>query len=186
MESSVRIARLSWHDQWLTFGCSIGTSRTAICKTDVNGGALYETLTPDAIYHQQPTWSPDGKWIAFVSDHEGSIGIYRLSPENPSVWLRLVNSNSTDQQPAWSPDGQWIAFTSRRDGNWEIYKIRADGTGLQRLTNFDRWDGYPTWSPGIDYGWHPAYLVFVVTGLFTFVPTVRYITASPDMTKRPT
>lgn len=172
-ESGVRVARLSWHDQSLTFSCSIGTSQTAICKTDVNGGALYETLTPNAIYHQQPTWSPDGKWIAFVSDHEGSIGIYRLSRDNPSVWLKIVNTNSTDQQPAWSPDGQWIAFTSRRDGNWEIYRIRVDGTGLQRLTNFDRWDSYPTWSPGIDDDWHPAYLISIVTGLVAFVPTMR-------------
>jgi Tol biopolymer transport system component len=174
VESGARIARVTRHDQWLAFGCHVETSRTAICKTEINGGTLYETLTPEALYHQQPTWSPDGQWIAFVSDHEGSIGIYRLSPEKPSEWLRIVNTGSTDQQPAWSPDGQWIAFSSRRDGNWEIYKVRVDGAGLQRLTTSDRWDGYPTWSPGIDRNWRPVYLFIyaAVSILFLYAPRV--------------
>jgi TolB protein len=50
-------------------------------------------------------------------------------------------------EPAWSPDGTRIAFTSLRGGRGQIYSIRADGTGLRRLTK-DRYDdGAPDWQP---------------------------------------
>jgi TolB protein len=50
-------------------------------------------------------------------------------------------------QPAWSPDGQSIAFASKRDGPSHIYVMRADGTGVRRLTSGPSDDSSPTWSP---------------------------------------
>ena len=45
------------------------------------------------------------------------------------------------------PTSQQIAFVSSRDGNFEIYVINVDGQGLQRITNHDERDDYPTWHP---------------------------------------
>jgi Tol biopolymer transport system component len=44
-------------------------------------------------------------------------------------------------------DGSRVAFLSNRDGNWEVYIVKADGSGLQNLTNHAGQDSRPLWSP---------------------------------------
>ncbi len=44
-------------------------------------------------------------------------------------------------------DGEWIAFHAEVDGNLDVYKVRADGSGLTRLTDAEGNDGFPVWSP---------------------------------------
>jgi TolB protein len=43
--------------------------------------------------------------------------------------------------------GDWIAFMSKRDDDYKIYRIRADGSGLQRLTRSAGNDAHPAYSP---------------------------------------
>jgi Tol biopolymer transport system component len=52
-----------------------------------------------------------------------------------------------DGSPAWSPDGSRIAFSSERDGNAEIYVMKADGSGMTRLTHTSADERDPAWSP---------------------------------------
>ena len=94
----------------------------------------------------QPSWSPDGRHIAFTSDQDGNFEIYVMEADgtNPQ---RLTNNPSNDFQPSWSPDGRHIAFMSDRDENFEIYVMEADGTNPQRLTNNPSNDFEPSWSP---------------------------------------
>jgi TolB protein len=40
-----------------------------------------------------------------------------------------------------------VAFVSDRDGNVEIYVMRADGTGVHRVTNNPADDIHPVWNP---------------------------------------
>ncbi len=57
------------------------------------------------------------------------------------------------EYPAWSPDGTRIAFMSMEPGaagsnpEYEIYVVRANGTGVRRLTSAAGEDGWPAWSP---------------------------------------
>ena len=102
-----------------------------------------------------PSWLPDGKRIAFMSDRDGHVPkghvrstfeIYVMDADggNPQ---NLTNDPNTDASPAWSPDGKRIAFTSYRDGNAEIYVMDADGDNQQNLTNSPDGDLWPSWSP---------------------------------------
>ncbi len=54
------------------------------------------------------------------------------------------------REPAWSPDGTKMAFTRRVDisasYNDEIFKMNADGSGVTRLTDNEKWDAQPAWS----------------------------------------
>ncbi len=84
--------------------------------------------------------------IAFVSNRDGNLEIYRMDADGSHV-TRLTNHPAADQSPAWSPDGQSLAFMSERDGNWEIYVMDADGSHVRNLTNDPGSDGFPTWSP---------------------------------------
>jgi Tol biopolymer transport system component/DNA-binding winged helix-turn-helix (wHTH) protein len=90
----------------------------------------------------QPTWSPDGRWIAYSSDRAGNSDIWAqpIAQENP---VRLTNSTANDWQPAWSPDDKYIAFRSERDGGG-LFVVPARGGAERMISNF----GYrPQWSP---------------------------------------
>jgi TolB protein len=65
----------------------------------------------------EPTWSPDGRKIAFVSFRDGNYEIYAMNA-NGGGQTRLTVSPSFEGQPVWSPDGTKIAFSTNRDGNY--------------------------------------------------------------------
>jgi len=102
-----------------------------------------------------PTWSPDGKVIAYDSDYglhltatDGSIGgqSYDRSRDALSTDVR-------DSSPAWSPDGTKIAFGFSQHDHWEIYVMNADGSNRVRLTREKLFappppnNVSPAWSP---------------------------------------
>jgi eukaryotic-like serine/threonine-protein kinase len=60
-----------------------------------------------------PTWSPDGRSIAYVSDAAGNLDIY-VQQTGSGQAIRVTDSAADDVQPAWSPDGRRIAFVSAR------------------------------------------------------------------------
>ena len=109
-------------------------------------GSEQKRLTNNLAHKGVPSWSPDGKQIAFYSHRDGKDEIYVMNADG-SGQKRLTNNLACDGEPSWSPDGKKIAFVSERDGNSEIYVMNADGTGQKRLTNNPASDGEPSWSP---------------------------------------
>ena len=95
-----------------------------------------------------PSWSPDGKRIAFVShrDEKGKYDIYVMDADGKNQ-QRLTENPGYDRDPSWSPNGERIAFVSDRDGNKEIYLMDADGKNQRRLTRNPSPDTNPSWSP---------------------------------------
>jgi TolB protein len=59
----------------------------------------------------------------------------------------LTPGNADEFAPAWSSDGKRIAFLSDRDGNDQLYVMRADGTGIVRLTSGQADKDAPAWRP---------------------------------------
>ena len=53
----------------------------------------------------------------------------------------------TDYDATWSPDGASIVFTSERDGSADLYRVKADGSGLERLTDSPAYDDQAAFSP---------------------------------------
>ncbi|MFW6124188.1 MAG: BamA/TamA family outer membrane protein [Acidobacteriota bacterium] len=60
-----------------------------------------------------PTWSPDGRQIAFSAQKGGTSDIYIYDMEKENL-KRLTNDPYGDLHPAWSPDGKYIAFATER------------------------------------------------------------------------
>ena len=113
---------------------------------DINGGNR-QRLTNNRKNDLLPSWSPNGKRIAFAADRKGhfeNFEIYVMDTDGGNL-QRLTNNPDDDWDPSWSPDGERIAFRSKRDGNAEIYVMDADGGNPQNLTNNPHADGNPAW-----------------------------------------
>src|SRR5262249_5115378 len=66
-----------------------------------------------------PQWSPDGRWLAFVSEREKKgKGQLHVMPADGGEAVRLTDLKAGVTSPAWSPDSRWLAFVSRV-GGWE-------------------------------------------------------------------
>ena len=92
-----------------------------------------------------PSWSPDGKKVAYVSfeDRKPVIYVHELATGRR---ISLSNQKGNNSAPAWSPDGRRLAISLSKDGNTQIYGINADGTGLHRLTRGSTIDTEPQYS----------------------------------------
>jgi TolB protein len=110
-----------------------------ICVMNANStGMTRLTDTPED--ESAPTWSPDGKQIAFVR-----AGDIYLMNANGSNEAKLLESEYA-MEPTWSPDGQQIAFVRAGD----IYIVDSESSSTpRRLTTDPAWQssGSPAWSP---------------------------------------
>lgn len=112
----------------------------------VDGGpATNLTNTTSRDYH--PTWSPDGRRIAFTSNRTGDDDIYIMQADGSNPQNLTVTQGANESAPAWSPDGQWIAFASDRDGGVDLYRLNVATGQIQRLTDDAVPKSAPAWSP---------------------------------------
>ena len=118
-------------------------------------GVNVQNLTNNAALDSEPSWSPDGTRIAFMSDRGANRDIYVMNA-NGSGQARLTDDPARDTSPTWSPDGTQIAFRSQRDGDSEIFVIDfvtdPDGSNPRgenpvNLTENTVSDTNPRWSP---------------------------------------
>jgi eukaryotic-like serine/threonine-protein kinase len=119
-----------------------------------------ETLTPLTVgpnYDGEPTFSPDGRTIAYVTNRTGNFEIFR-KPISGGAEINLTQNVADDVQPAFSPDGTQIAFVSTRESSSQlIYRnanlpllggdiwVIPELGGLARL--IVKSGNFPSWSP---------------------------------------
>ncbi|MBI3288426.1 MAG: PD40 domain-containing protein [Elusimicrobia bacterium] len=112
---------------------------------DASGEA--ERLTSHFGADSTPTFSPDARQVAFVSDRSGNPQIHVLDLPTKQI-RRLSNLNWCDA-PAWSPTGEWIAFSGRvhNKDKMDIFIIDITGGQIRQLTHGEGSNEDPAWSP---------------------------------------
>ena len=109
-------------------------------------GANEQTLLSSSEPIISPSWSPDGKKVAYVSFETGLAKVYI---QNIATGERnsVLSKNTQISSPSWSPDGKYLSLTLYQDGNAEIYILRLRDKTLTRMTNQFAIDTESSWSP---------------------------------------
>lgn len=94
-----------------------------------------------------PTFSPDGKRIAFASSSDSNVDVYMCPRDACTAPQRLTTSAGIDTNPSWSPDGKQLAFTSSRSGRPNIYVMDIDGSNVRRISFEGDYNDGATWNP---------------------------------------
>ena len=135
----------STHVAYVSMAKSKGQSLYTLEIADADGESAQRLLSSSAPL-LSPSWSPDGRKLAYVS----------FENERSEVWIqevysgkrtRVANFKGKNSAPAWSPDGEQLALSLSRDGNSEIYILNLNKKTIRRLTKNPSVDTEPAWTP---------------------------------------
>lgn len=112
--------------------------------------------TPDAREHSV-AWSPDGRWIAYLSDASGEYEIYIRAQDGSGTPRRLTTDGDVWRfPPKWSPDSKWLAYADKKQ---RLRLVAVDGGRTVEVDCGENEDLTTyTWSPD------SRFLAYVKTG----------------------
>ena len=93
-----------------------------------------------------PSWSPDGKRVAYVSFETGMAKVF-IQDISSGKREAVLSKDTQISSPSWSPDGKYLSLTLYQDGNAEIYILRLRDRTLTRMTKQYAIDTESSWSP---------------------------------------
>jgi TolB protein len=131
--------RIAYRKQLASFG--------ALFTARVDGSDELQVTNDDST---DPTWSPDGKRIAFMArpDSATPFGLFVIDADGSNRQTVIAaGAAPIAGTPDWSPDGTRIAFQVNAGGHHDIHTVAPDGTNLVPLIATPDNEGAPSWSP---------------------------------------
>jgi WD40-like Beta Propeller Repeat len=85
--------------------------------------------------NRAPVWSPDGQWIAFQSDREGDVAIFRQRADGSGAAERLTKpeAGATHTPDSWSPDGASLLFTVQNGQQFTLWTMFTSDRRVARF-----------------------------------------------------
>jgi tol-pal system beta propeller repeat protein TolB len=134
----------------------VNRSNTDIYEYYLDGEKIYgmptpklresDRITKNSAIETEPALSPDGRYLALISDRTGSPQVYVRDMQRKKM-NRITETGKYNVSPSWSPDGKFIAYASKREGVSSIYRIDPKSKEENRVTPKGMNAESPTWSP---------------------------------------
>lgn len=148
-----------WSPAWSADGNSLAVSmQGSIWTVDLRTGAARELTYDPGAYHASPDWSPDGNWLVYVADEDGSRTQLEIQNLESGAAHRLVDDNHVYLDPVFSPDGSSLAYVSTEPSGYFNVYVRAieDGAWAGEPVPVTRDHDYP--SNRLYFGPHDMHL----------------------------
>jgi Tol biopolymer transport system component/imidazolonepropionase-like amidohydrolase len=107
-------------------------------------GGVATALTDIFLDARQPSWSPDGKRIAFQAYRDSTWQIWTVNADGKEL-KPVTSSPFDDREPAWSPDGNRLAFSSDRGGSYDIWVLTVTTGAVRQITTGASNEFMPSW-----------------------------------------
>jgi TolB protein len=110
-------------------------------------GTDVEKLTNGTGEASNPSWHPDGQFLAYAWTRgymAGAFNIFVMDVAKPSSYQQLTHGEGKNENPSWAPDGKHLVFMSDRTGKPQIWSMLSNGTELHQLTTSGD-NEHPVW-----------------------------------------
>jgi len=121
-----------------------GARKYVLQVADTDGFNAQNVLESDEPI-MSPSWSPDGKSLAYVSfeSKRPEIFIQHLATARRS---KVAGFRGLNSAPSWSPDGKFLTLVLSKDGSPDVYTLNTATKRLKRLTKHRSIDTEPVWT----------------------------------------
>ena len=132
--------------KWLAFSSTRDSERSNIYMQRVDGTAVIQ-LTSDSADDAYPSFSPDGRQIAFCSTRAGNWQIFVMDADGKNV-TQVTTGPMQAIHPSWAPDGSRLVYCclGGKSNQWELWTVELQ-TSEKRMIGYGL---FPTWSPSRD------------------------------------
>ncbi len=147
------VGHASWSpdDKTIVFVSNI-SGRNNLWLVPAEGGWPTQLTVSDQ-RQTAPAWSPDGRWIAYMSDYDGDEqwDIFIVSPKTGQVVNLTHTREIAEEYPRWSPDGRYLAYTVKPKTSSvfeiDVYDmVMRDVKHITTGTPADKLNDNPIWS----------------------------------------
>ncbi|MEM7516243.1 MAG: hypothetical protein AAF368_04875, partial [Planctomycetota bacterium] len=119
-------------------------------------GAPRNLTRSSGIAERDPNWSPDGRWIVYLSDQTGEYELYRMRSDGKGKPERLTQDGAAYRySPTWSPDSKSIVFADK-SGAYFLHDVES---GETKHFDSDPWATDPS-NPGFSFSSDSRFITY--------------------------